>query len=1106
MTVRGSLSRVSTLNYEYQKTLGHKLRDFISVCGDTLKPIKKYIFPNFIAVHYFYIITLTIITSILLYPVHDARYIDILFISTGATTQGGLNTVNINQLSLYQQIIIYISCCISTPIAIHGMLAFVRLYWFERHFDGIRELSKQNFRMRRTRTILGRELSKRQLTKSNNQTNFGRNVEDFQEKLFSGKMVNREENSILHMSLSSASLNSKPDDNDTEDTSNSRVRTEVFAKRRNSTDITPQDMYRSIMILRNKQEHEITGAENNNHHSTDPNSELSHNDMTEDSHTVGGETSEEGYRNQGYDTGEDSNDNPLTSEHSLSYEDDDDEEEFPENSELNHDGDNSDNSISPHTTIRHSNNETTRAGPSIMFDIQKPPRRKTSQRIVTHNDLKSTRASFVSASKSKIFKRIHKGRKKIGRNLKRRLSTGSIDRANFDSCLSKDAEDYFADNETDDEHFNLKKISTIDELTQAPDFQKMIYKNWKAKHRRIHPKNLGKKSLFGDNESSLHLDQLFRVHSISNANANPTTSSYQNETSFMHSDGELNSLRTDNTDNYKESINLNHNISFQNDIDEEQDPYDYYGIHFDPNFNFQPKSSKVGKGKNQNKFTRTMSTNYLSWQPTIARNSNFFGLTKQQKEELGGIEYRALKLLCRILLIYYFGFHVVAFVMMVPWICTKKDFIHILRSDGISPAWWGFFTPMSAFNNMGLTLTPDSMNSFSTAIYPLIVLMWFIIIGNTGFPVLLRFIIWIMFKISPDLSQIKESLGFLLDHPRRCFTLLFPSAATWWLLLTLLFLNFTDWILFIILDFGSSVVKVFSKGHRVLIGLFQAVCTRTVGFSVIDLNKLHPAIQVSYMIMMYVSVLPLAISIRRTNVYEERALGLYSSSQSDTSDAEDTEDSDSEISDIESGSSTRNESSSTNEPRKKRKKKKHPATELSAKSFIGAHLRRQLSFDLWFLFLGLFIICICEDGKIRDTSKPDFNVFAILFEVVSAYCTVGLSFGYTNTYESLSAQFTTLSKLVIIALLIRGRNRGLPYSLDRAIILPSNRLDHIDHIEDLKLKNRNDTATVGQMDPVTEYVERHTKSFRQKFKRIITLGRSNRSNEERQGLAEEYEL
>lgn len=40
---------------------------------------------------------------------------------------------------------------------------------------------------------------------------------------------------------------------------------------------------------------------------------------------------------------------------------------------------------------------------------------------------------------------------------------------------------------------------------------------------------------------------------------------------------------------------------------------------------------------------------YLSWQPTIGRNSAFADLNQQQREELGGIEYRSLKTLAIVL-------------------------------------------------------------------------------------------------------------------------------------------------------------------------------------------------------------------------------------------------------------------------------------------------------------------------------------------------------------------------------------------------------------------------------------------------------------------------
>ena len=43
-------------------------------------------------------------------------------------------------------------------------------------------------------------------------------------------------------------------------------------------------------------------------------------------------------------------------------------------------------------------------------------------------------------------------------------------------------------------------------------------------------------------------------------------------------------------------------------------------------------------------------TPYLSWQPTIGRNSAFVDLTEEQREELGGIEYRSLKTLAVVLI------------------------------------------------------------------------------------------------------------------------------------------------------------------------------------------------------------------------------------------------------------------------------------------------------------------------------------------------------------------------------------------------------------------------------------------------------------------------
>jgi Cation transport protein len=71
-----------------------------------------------------------------------------------------------------------------------------------------------------------------------------------------------------------------------------------------------------------------------------------------------------------------------------------------------------------------------------------------------------------------------------------------------------------------------------------------------------------------------------------------------------------------------------------------------------------------------------------------------------------------------------------------------------------------------------------------------------------------------------------------------------------------------------------------------------------------------------------------------------------------------------------------------------------------------------------------------------------FSAFNILFEDASAYGTVGLSLGVPDDSYSLSGAFQTGSKLVTMAVMIRGRHRGLPLTIDRSILLPGQGLMH----------------------------------------------------------------
>jgi Trk-type K+ transport system membrane component len=95
------------------------------------------------------------------------------------------------------------------------------------------------------------------------------------------------------------------------------------------------------------------------------------------------------------------------------------------------------------------------------------------------------------------------------------------------------------------------------------------------------------------------------------------------------------------------------------------------------------------------------------------------------------------------------------------------------------------------------------MVAFNKAIYKLITMAILILVGNTCYPIALRLIVWSIRRGLPDNGRWRDArhtLKFLLDHPRRCYTNLFPSEHTWFLLWSVVILNGIDCTAFAVLN------------------------------------------------------------------------------------------------------------------------------------------------------------------------------------------------------------------------------------------------------------------------------------------------------------------
>lgn len=127
---------------------------------------------------------------------------------------------------------------------------------------------------------------------------------------------------------------------------------------------------------------------------------------------------------------------------------------------------------------------------------------------------------------------------------------------------------------------------------------------------------------------------------------------------------------------------------------------------------------------------------YISFDALVGRNSRFHALTKAQQEELGGIEYRALTLLIKIVICYWAGLQLFAITMLAPYLTYVNRWSTVIRDVDANPTWFTFFQYISSYSNTGLSLVDASLVPFQQCYFLVFFQGMLILAGNTAYPVL----------------------------------------------------------------------------------------------------------------------------------------------------------------------------------------------------------------------------------------------------------------------------------------------------------------------------------------------------------------------------------
>lgn len=146
-------------------------------------------------------------------------------------------------------------------------------------------------------------------------------------------------------------------------------------------------------------------------------------------------------------------------------------------------------------------------------------------------------------------------------------------------------------------------------------------------------------------------------------------------------------------------------------------------------------------------------------------------------------------------------------------------------ADGL---WQSVFHSVSAFNNAGFALFPDSLSRWVGDPLIGIIIPALFITGGIGYTVI------------ADIHQHRAWRRLSL-HSK----LMLSGTA---------FLILLAWVLFAALEWNNpgTLGKIASNGDRLLASWFQATTTRTAGFNTLDIGAIHDSTAMMFMAMMFI--------------------------------------------------------------------------------------------------------------------------------------------------------------------------------------------------------------------------------------------------------------
>lgn len=275
-------------------------------------------------------------------------------------------------------------------------------------------------------------------------------------------------------------------------------------------------------------------------------------------------------------------------------------------------------------------------------------------------------------------------------------------------------------------------------------------------------------------------------------------------------------------------------------------------------------------------------------------------------------------------------------------------FVFIKRFSFLKAVYYSIFHSISAFCNTGFSLFPYSLVEYQTDRAMNIIIPVLIILGSFGFSALTNFSLFFNKKLKNKNRKIKMGLTASLSIIMSIILIISGAALT-----------------FVIEIFNPHTLQSFPLPDKIIISFFQSVSVRTAGFQTLNLIDMKKATLSLYMILMFIGASPGSTGggIKTTTV-AVIALGIVSVL---------------------------------------RNKK-----EIEIK-------KRRISWSVYnkaVTLIFISIIYITFTVSILSLFEKDHKFISLLFEVISAFGTAGLSLDLTPTLSNPSKLLISLTMFI----------------------------------------------------------------------------------------------